>query len=216
MEVAARSRFVGRRREIQKVLRAFQDGRPVLVHGMGHLGKSSLAARIAHDRLPQLRCVVVFGRYDPLEVWDRLLVACPAGQRDEYQERWRDRIEADRSGAFANALEDLLNGPLADAPVLLVIDDLERILETPQPNQTSVPVKTERRSMLSAVLTAFGKQERCKLLLTSRYAFTLPGRDSGEDLARAGRFFLEILPGRDAPLGSPGGAAELGLIDATP
>ncbi|MCM8598597.1 MAG: hypothetical protein NFW04_08065, partial [Candidatus Accumulibacter sp.] len=165
------------------MLRAFQDGRPVLVHGMGHLGKSSVAARIAHDRLPQLRCVVVFGRYDALEVWDRLLDACPAGQREQYQEQWRARIDADRPGALANALEDLLDGPLADEPVLLVIDDLERILETPQPNQHSVPVQAERRGMLSAVLTAFGKQERCKLLLTSRYAFTLPGRDSGEDLA---------------------------------
>ncbi|WP_410613715.1 ferredoxin [Amycolatopsis sp. lyj-109] len=29
-----------------------------------------------------------------------------------------------------------------------------------------------------------------------------------------GRFFTEILPGRDAPLGSPGGAAKVGPLDA--
>jgi ferredoxin len=37
-----------------------------------------------------------------------------------------------------------------------------------------------------------------------------------EDLSSApdnGRFFTEILPGRDAPLGSPGGAAKVGPLD---
>ena len=49
--VATRAEFVGRRREIQSVLRSFRDGAGVLVHGMGALGKSSLAARV-HSRMP--------------------------------------------------------------------------------------------------------------------------------------------------------------------
>jgi NAD-dependent dihydropyrimidine dehydrogenase PreA subunit len=40
--------------------------------------------------------------------------------------------------------------------------------------------------------------------------------DSGDDLERSRSFFFEILPGRDAPLGSPGGAAELGVVDTRP
>jgi NAD-dependent dihydropyrimidine dehydrogenase PreA subunit len=40
--------------------------------------------------------------------------------------------------------------------------------------------------------------------------------DSGTDIERAQRFFFDVLPGREVPLGSPGGAAELGVVDATP
>ena len=52
--VATRAEFVGRRRPIQAVLRAFRDGAGVLVHGMGALGKSSLAARVV-SRTPSGR-----------------------------------------------------------------------------------------------------------------------------------------------------------------
>jgi NAD-dependent dihydropyrimidine dehydrogenase PreA subunit len=40
--------------------------------------------------------------------------------------------------------------------------------------------------------------------------------DSDDDFERARTFFFEVLPGRDAPLGSPGGAAELGVVDTQP
>lgn len=38
--------------------------------------------------------------------------------------------------------------------------------------------------------------------------------DGDADLERARRFFFEVLPGRDTPLGSPGGASAIGIIDA--
>ena len=40
--------------------------------------------------------------------------------------------------------------------------------------------------------------------------------DTGDDLERSRRLFFEVLLGRELPLGSPGGAADLGLIDASP
>jgi hypothetical protein len=44
--VATREEFVGRRRFIQQVIRVFREGRQgILIHGMGALGKSSLAER---------------------------------------------------------------------------------------------------------------------------------------------------------------------------
>jgi hypothetical protein len=60
--VATQAEFVGRRRAIQTVLRSFRDGPTgVLIHGMGALGKSSLAARV-QNRMPQHHPVVIFER----------------------------------------------------------------------------------------------------------------------------------------------------------
>jgi tetratricopeptide (TPR) repeat protein len=72
---------------------------------------------------------------------------------------------------------------------LLIIDDLEQILAAPQPEQLLTPVKDAAgsrdawRTSLAAVLTAFAAADTSsRLLLTSRYRFTLPdGR--GRDLA---------------------------------
>jgi hypothetical protein len=65
--VATAAEFVGRRRQAQRILRAFRDkeGAGLLIHGIGRQGKSSLAARIA-NRMPRHDTVVIFGRYDAL------------------------------------------------------------------------------------------------------------------------------------------------------
>ncbi|TCT24230.1 CHAT domain-containing protein [Thiobaca trueperi] len=191
--VARRAEFVGRRRQIQSVLRAFRDGSAgVLVHGMGSLGKSSLAARIA-SRLTGHRTVVIFlgaphlRSYDALTILDRLLEAVPVQQqqRQAARDTWRETVLAD-PGALAEALEDLLEGPLDAEPVLLVVDDLESILETPTPSEPLTPVQPSDRIPLAAVLTAFARASTAsRLLLTSRYRFTLPdsrGRDLAETL----------------------------------
>ena len=70
--VATRAEFVGRRRRIQAVLGAYRGGRRgVLVHGMGNLGKSSLAARVA-ARMPRHRTAVVYGKCHALAVFAAL------------------------------------------------------------------------------------------------------------------------------------------------
>ncbi|EGV27537.1 hypothetical protein ThidrDRAFT_4652, partial [Thiorhodococcus drewsii AZ1] len=182
--VARRAEFVGRRRQIQSVLRAFRDGSPgVLVQGMGSLGKSSLSARIA-SRLTGHRTVVIFGDYDALTILDRLLEAVPVQQRQVARDTWREAVLAD-PGALTEALEDLLEGPLDADPVLLVVDDLESVLETPAPSAPLTPVQPDYRVPLAAVLTAFARASTAsRLLLTSRYRFTLSD-SRGRDLAEA-------------------------------
>ncbi|MGL4410511.1 MAG: CHAT domain-containing protein, partial [Zoogloea sp.] len=198
--VATRAAFVGRRREIQQALRLLQDETlpGVLIQGMGNLGKSSLAARIA-SRLTKHSPVVVFGRYDASTVFERMLAAVPASARSAYRNTWQATIDADES-ALADALETLLLGPeLLEKPVLLVVDDLERILEQPAPGQALTPVSAGHRQALAALLRAF-QQARSQgspscLLITSRYRFTLP--DSwGANQAEA----LGVLPLRPMPL----------------
>lgn len=146
---------------------------------MGSLGKSSLAARIA-SRMSGHRTVVVFRRYDALSVLDRLLEAVPPQARMEARDTWREPVLAD-PGLLAEALEALLEGPLDVAPLLLIVDDLEAILETPAPAQTRTPVQAAYRAPLAAILSAFARaQTDSRLLLTSRYRFTLPDGRAGD------------------------------------
>lgn len=181
--VARHAEFVGRRRQAQAVLRAFRDGAAgVLIHGMASLGKSSLAARIA-SRMNTRKPVVVFKQYDALTVFDRLVEAVPAPERAAVRAAWRDAVLAEPA-TLSEALETLLEGPLDAQPILLIVDNLEQILEPPQPSsQAPTPVQVRYRAVLGALLSAFGKaRTESRLLLTSRYRFTLPdGR--GGDLA---------------------------------
>ena len=113
--VAGRREFVGRRRQIQDILRAFRrfDQYPgVLIRGMGRQGKSSLAARIA-NRMPDHRTVVVFGRYDAPAVLGAIDGALPFPAVHEIVTQYRDAVTADPT-RLAEALTAILEGPCAD------------------------------------------------------------------------------------------------------
>ena len=192
--VATAREFVGRRRQVQAVLRTFRDAdhAGVLLFGMGNLGKSSLAARIA-NRLPRLRTVVVYDRYDAQAIFEQLVDALPAGERAGCELIWREQIAADPT-ALGRALEALLEGLFDAQPILLIVDDLEQILDPPRPGQTRTPVADGAGSVdawrmaLAGVLHAFAvASTESRLLITSRYDFTLPdagGRDLADGLAR--------------------------------
>lgn len=185
--VAGPQAFVGRRRAVQSVLKAYRNGAAgVLIHGMGNIGKSSLAFRVS-TRLPRHEKVVVFGSYDALSVFDRVVAALPPQARNPVIDTWRDTVLSDPA-QLAHALEDLLQGPLDARPMLLVMDDLERILETTGPSTTALLVQRAYRPVLAAILHAFQRaQTESRLLVTSRYRFSLPdasGADLAETLAR--------------------------------
>lgn len=104
LDVADPAMFVGRRREVQRALSILADGKHagILFPGMGRLGKTSLAARIA-DRGSDLRLAIVFGTYDARSVIDELTEAL----RDH--EPARRLLVARRSAALKDtqAFEDL-------------------------------------------------------------------------------------------------------------
>ena len=182
--VAGPQAFVGRRRAIQSVLKAYRNGAAgVLIHGMGNIGKSSLAFRVC-TRMPHHEKVVVFGKYDALSVFDRVVAALPPLARKPAIDTWRDIVLAEPA-QLADALEALLEGPLDAEPILLVMDDLERVLETPGPSAAVTLVQAAYRPVLAAILHAFQRaQTESRLLVTSRYRFSLPD-GSGGDLAEA-------------------------------
>ncbi|MFD9067922.1 CHAT domain-containing protein, partial [Kitasatospora purpeofusca] len=178
--VATAGMFVGRRPELQQALRALRGRRHggVLLHGQGRLGKSSLAARIA-DRLPERAVAVVFGDYTRAAILDAVATAVEPipDARDLLRDRRADvREHPDR---FRALLVDLLAGPCAQTqgtrrPLLLVIDDLEQILtpNTDGPHQ----VDAAHADVLADVISAFDPATTdSRLLLTSRYTFTLDG-----------------------------------------
>ncbi len=179
--VASREAFVGRRRALQAILGAFRRGDPgVLIHGMAAAGKSSAAARIS-NRLGW-ETGVIFGRYDALAMFDEILGLLPARDRGAERDLWREGVRRD-GGVLAEAVESWLRGPLNTARILLIIDDLESILNAPAPGDVKTGVQPDYRISLGAILTAFSRvPTRSRLLITSRYDFSLPdGR--GGDLA---------------------------------
>lgn len=104
--------------------------------------------------------MVVYERYDAPTIFDQLLQALPGGERATWEQTWREAIRAN-GARLGDALEDLLQGPFDEKPILLIIDDLEQVLAAPQPDQILTPVEDAPgtrdawRTSLAAVLRAF-------------------------------------------------------------
>ena len=185
--VASRRSFVGRRRETQAILRAFKAGdhAGVLIHGQGRRGKTSLAARIA-NRMSWLKPVVIFDNYRASAIFDEVLKACDPAAQSALEAQWSAPVRDDPA-KLRLALEAMLTGPLAQGrPILLIVDDLERALDAPALSDAPTTVQTDYVAALRAIIEAFansGARTKSRLLLTSRYTFTLPDA-KGRELAR--------------------------------
>ncbi len=192
--VAGRYEFVGRRRELQTILREFRQPRHggILLRGMGRQGKSSLAAR-AVQRSTRLRPVVVFKRYGPRDLLEALIRS--AAGTEEIRKRVKPRLgEVEKDpDALAGLWKDLLLGPLAQHekgidgggdrwPVLVILDDFERALE-PRPGGLH-RVKPRLAPSVAALLDAFAlclPETESRLMITCRFRFQLGRGD--HDLA---------------------------------
>ncbi|MGB3613586.1 MAG: CHAT domain-containing protein, partial [Elainellaceae cyanobacterium] len=168
IKVPGREGFVGRRRQLQRCLRALKDPEKmgVLVHGMGGLGKSSLAARLC-DRLPDFKRIVISGRVAAA----KLVKALADGVDDKaLRDRLKNPDEALKyrlRGVFEQLQED------GAKPFLLVLDDFEQNLEARGGGYVLRPWAVEPlRDLLWAIEEAYAPH---KLILTSRYDFEFGG-----------------------------------------
>ncbi|WP_459867683.1 CHAT domain-containing protein, partial [Endothiovibrio diazotrophicus] len=190
--VAGRREFVGRRRPLQRAIRALRRGDKagLLIHGMGRQGKSSLAARIANRLAQEWTLSVVFGRYDAPAVLEAIRSAVGGEEVERIVRDYRTAVAEDPT-ALEPALRQLLEGPCRERivdehgrtthrPLLLAVDDLERIL---LPREGGLhTIDPDYIPVLRALLRAFRQADSdSRLLLTSRYTFTLP--DDGAELA---------------------------------
>ena len=202
--VAGEFEFVGRRRQIQRVLREFRRNPPVhagvLIHGLGRQGKSSLAARVAHRLDATHELVVVYGRYDAPYIWEQLAGVTTNPGIAPIADRHRAAVQQSAAN-LERGLVEILQGPckqvekdaagkLVSRPILLVIDDFEQCLE-PQPAGKH-RIKGDGAPAIAAVIKAFHKADtESRLLFTSRYQFRL--EDGAID--QAGRLLdLDLVP----------------------
>ncbi len=167
IKVPRRESFVGRRRQLQNCLRALTqspESLGVLIHGMGGLGKSSLAARIC-DRLPQFNRLVWQGAIDGAKLARQLAAALDDRTLRERlldpQEDLRFRLR----GVFTKLNEQ------GASPFLLVLDDFEQNLE---PQGMVYRLKSPAANVLQDLIWAIqDTYAPHRFILTSRYDFEL-------------------------------------------
>jgi tetratricopeptide (TPR) repeat protein len=178
-EVCPRDRFVGRRRPLQQGIRTLRaqvgdddHAEGLLIHGMGGLGKSSLAARLC-DRLRRRRLVLV-GWLDEPELLRNL-------SEHLREPAWIDVLQDPRL-PLQTRLERVLEEPLHQDPVLFVLDDFEQNLErkgeTLSLDSAGLPqLQPAPLAALTALLRGIRETgSDSRLLITCRYRFTLPER----------------------------------------
>ncbi|MGH9851223.1 MAG: CHAT domain-containing protein, partial [Blastocatellia bacterium] len=170
-EVCPRGEFVGRRRPLQQALRVLTSrqrddhyAEGVLLHGMGGLGKSSLAARLC-ERLPGHRRLVWYAAIDELafntKLGDKLAdieVNLTLNQPLPLRQRMLRLLKTEAFGQ----------------PSLFIFDDFEQNLDPD--GSGGYRVKPEALEILTALLAAIRETNSpSRVVVTSRYRFPLPG-----------------------------------------
>ncbi|OBQ16879.1 tetratricopeptide repeat protein, partial [Anabaena sp. AL93] len=129
IKVPTRESFVGRRRQLQSCLRTLTQSTEeigVLIHGMGGLGKSSVASRLC-DRLPNFQRVVLVGRIDEPSIVSRLVEKLD----DHEQRKQLQNPDEELKFRFKRVFQQLSDD--GEKPFLLVLDDFEENLELTSP-----------------------------------------------------------------------------------
>lgn len=163
VKVVGREGFVGRRRQIQACLRSFQNPElaGVLIHGMGGLGKSALAARLC-DRLSQYQRIVSIGRLDEPKLVRKLSEKLTEQPLREALQNPNDELRFRLRSVFAQLADQ-------NQPLLLVLDDFEANLEAQ--NGGYVPT-AKGAALLEALVWAMAETDSVhRLIITSRYDF---------------------------------------------
>ncbi len=166
--------FVGRRREQRLALRSLRERERagVLIHGMGGVGKSTLAAQLMHRLAREGWLLVsVSGEMDTDKVLEtvagRLLSFC-LERREAEDSPWRQLVALlrDPKTEWQERLQLLSQYLLAQYPLALLLDNFEDNLDMERRVR-----QEELGRFLADWLQAPGKS---RLVFTCRYPFRLP------------------------------------------
>jgi tetratricopeptide (TPR) repeat protein len=189
--------FVGRRRQLQSILGEFNKPHAdrkagVLIRGLRRQGKSSLAARVA-ERLEARACkaAVVRGCYDAPAILQAFTKIVDGSEVDAVVQAKLRAVE-ENPNSLETVLGNLLEGPCSRAkkdsagivsqrPVLLIIDEFEQALEGQQGGGRHRLKSSCVESIRATVKAFYHAATDSRLLITSRFAFTLV--ENGCDLA---------------------------------
>ncbi|MBE8990523.1 tetratricopeptide repeat protein [Nostoc sp. LEGE 12450] len=164
VKVPTRESFVGRRRQLQNCLRVLSqstDEVGVLIHGMGGLGKSSLAARLC-DRLPNFERVVWVGRIDEANLVNRLVEKLDDNEQRKSLQNYDEELKFRLRRVFQQLHEEA-------KPFLLVLDDFEVNLE---PRDQNYVLQSEAAEVMKALVWAIRENSTShRIIITCRYDF---------------------------------------------
>ena len=165
VKVPTRDSFVGRRRQLQDCLRALTQSPNMvglLIHGMGGLGKSSLAARLC-DRLPTWERVVWIGEIDEANLVNRL-----AEKLEDKAERQALLNDGEALKFRLKRLFQHFTHEVA-TPFLLIFDDFDQNLK---PQAQTWILKSEIANVLKAMIWAIQEIDGFhRIIFTCRYDF---------------------------------------------
>ncbi|MEW2430046.1 CHAT domain-containing protein [Micromonospora sp. NPDC047644] len=181
--VASRAEFVGRRRLIQRCLRALRQpadtpgaAQGLLLAGMGGLGKSSLASRLL-ERMPIHQHVVWYGQVDAIKFRELTSkIRFDSVEQSEEAGKILDNEQVPLPTRLRHLLD--VDGLLGGTPCLFVFDDFEtgNLDIRDDGSRVLAPAMAE---ILPALLTAIrdtGSPSR--VIITSRYRFPTPAGTS--------------------------------------
>jgi tetratricopeptide (TPR) repeat protein len=167
VRVATSDQFVGRRRILQKGLRALKQSNliGVMLHGIGGVGKSTVAARLL-ERLPEYQPIVIYRGLDAPQLERLLFMQCTSELGKEILNRNLPLMQ--RLIAF---LKQGLNEP--HQRFIFVLDDFEANLDSRTDGEQVL--KPEVVEVLTALMQAIVQsQQPHRVLITSRYDVRLP------------------------------------------
>ncbi|MCX5557409.1 tetratricopeptide repeat protein [Streptomyces sp. NBC_00038] len=175
--------FVGRRTELRRLLSALRDpGRAgVLVHGIGGVGKSTLAAELLHHYGIRNRLIVPVSATTTRTVdavletlRQRLNAYCLAADLPETDPLRRVAVAlTDARSPWRDRWELVRQIVLPRLPVLMIVDNAEDLLTRTTSGDGRQPSDPALADLLAAWTAA---SPRTRLLVTSRYPFSLPQR----------------------------------------
>lgn len=185
--------FIGRRRELQKGIRAIKGigGKyGAIIHGTGGNGKSCLAGKLIERFRADMKLFAVHGQLKQPDIikglydlFDKLGVASATAL-----------LSSDTT--YEAKIKGLFRGAFKDMPVLIYFDDFEQNLKRVGDEYVLMPEPHEAvRPFLAALDWA---EHNTNLLITSRYPFKLV--DNMEDLPTKKLEAIPLMAFKDADL----------------